>query len=377
MSSYRKYNYEPYDTELYKEKTSHIKRLPNKKPKKKINFFRVFVLMCLLIFVLFPTATRVYDYTFLNKLHNSKIKVKAENFVNSASLMFANTNFMGKNFVSSVNFNKPQMAQLKLNREMTTLKNNLQYVINQYPNLKAGIFIWDYQTNNYVSINSDIQVSAASIIKVPILVQMFKRIESGDLDLYEKFKMTSYYRTGGSGYLQYRPEGAVFEMNDLANYMIRTSDNTATNMILSAIGGTEEMNNALRNWGFSKTYIKTWLPDLYGTNVTTPRDMATILYNSDNPDFLSLENRSRIVEIMSKVKNTSLLKQGIPDSATLVHKTGDIGEMLGDVGIVTLPNGRRYIITVMVKRRWNDYSARTLINSVSSTVYNSFAVNNL
>ena len=105
--------------------------------------------------------------------------------------------------------------------------------------------------------------------------------------------------------------------------------------------------------------------------------MATILFNADNPDFLSLENRARIVEIMSKVKNTSLLKQGIPDSARLIHKTGDIGEMLGDVGVVTMPDGRRYIITVMVKRNWNDYSARTLINSISSVTYNAFATNNL
>ena len=103
--------------------------------------------------------------------------------------------------------------------------------------------------------------------------------------------MAPYYRTSGSGYLQYRPDGAEFEMNELAQYMIRTSDNTATNMILSAVGGAHEMNAALRNWGFSKTYIKTWLPDLYGTNLTTPKDIATMLYNSDNPQFLSLENR--------------------------------------------------------------------------------------
>ena len=52
----------------------------------------------------------------------------------------------------------------------------------------------------------------------------------GELDLYEKFQMTPYYRTAGSGYLQYKPDGMKFEMNDLANYMIRTSDNTATNV---------------------------------------------------------------------------------------------------------------------------------------------------
>ena len=380
MSSNRKYKYEAYlpEEKYASQKILKLKSLPGKKIEKKINFAKVFLLILFLCFIFYPIAEKIYHYAFINNLKNSTLKIDANNVFNRSEQLLANSMLVNRSFIGHVSSGKhAEMSQLELNNQMNTLKSNVQYVLNQYPYLKAGIFVWDYQTKNYLSINGDMQIPTASIIKVPLLIQMFKKIEAGDLSLYEKFKMTSYYRTGGSGYLQYKPEGVEFEMNDLAGLMIRTSDNTATNMILSAVGGVHEMNMVLRNWGFSKTYLKTWLPDLYGTNMTTPKDMATILYNADNPDFLSLENRSRIVEIMSKVKNTSLLKQGIPDSAQLIHKTGDIGEMLGDVGVVTMPDGRRYIITVMVKRRWNDYSARTLINQISSTVYNSFAANNL
>ena len=374
MSTNQKYNYEQYS---YEEPAQRLHAIPQRKTKKSTNLWGVLILALLAYFIFLPALKNVYNYAFLNRIKNAKIKVNADSFYNSASKMFPNAHLFGRNLFVPAETKKNQMTQLKLGSEMQNLKNNLQYVINQYPNLQAGIFVWDYQTGNYVDINGEKQFSAASIIKVPILVEMFKRIEAGDLDLYEKFKMTSYYRTGGSGHLQFRPDGTTFEMETLAKYMIRVSDNTATNMILSAIGGANEMDMALRNWGFSKTYIKTWLPDLYGTNVTTPKDMATILFNADNPDFLSLENRSKIVEIMSKVRNTSLLQQGIPDSARLIHKTGDIGEMLGDVGVVTMPDGRRYIVTVMIQRRWNDYSARNLINSISSVTYNSFATNSL
>ena len=376
MSSYRQYSYEPYDDEIKSEKRK-LHAVKKHTSHKKVNLVKVAFLLLFLCYALFPICKNTYNYLFINKIKNSKIKADAAKHIAPAQSLLANSHLFGRDFLAHVEVKKPQMAALKTNREMLNLKNNLQYVINQYPRLTAGVYVWDYQTGNYVDINGETQFSAASIIKVPILVEMFRRIEAGDLDLYEKFNMTSYYRTGGSGYLQYRPEGASFEMNDLANYMIRTSDNTATNMILSAVGGANEMDMALRKWGFSKTYVQTWLPDLYGTNITTPKDMATILFNADNPDFLSLENRARIVEIMSKVKNTSLLQQGIPENARLIHKTGDIGEMLGDVGVVTMPDGRRYIITVMVKRRWNDYSARSLINSISSVTYNSFASNSL
>ena len=380
MSSNREYKYEAYlpEEKYASRKNIKLKPLPKKRTAKKVSFVKVILLTLLLCFIFYPIAEKTYHYTFINNLKNSTLKIDANNIFNQAEQLLANSMLFNRSFVAHVATNKhAKMSQMVLNNQMNTLKSNIQYILNQYPNLEAGVFVWDYQTQNYLSINGDMQFPTASIIKVPLLLQMFKRIEAGELSLYEKFKMTSYYRTGGSGYLQYKPEGAEFELNDLAGLMIRTSDNTATNMILSAVGGVNEMNMAFRNWGFSKTYIKTWLPDLYGTNMSTPKDMATILYNADNPDFLSLENRSRIVEIMSKVKNTSLLKQGISDSAQLIHKTGDIGEMLGDAGVVTMPDGRRYIITVMVKRRWNDYSARTLINQISSTVYNSFAANNL
>ena len=379
MSSNRNYRYEDYLPKAHPTKVlpKKLRAVPKKKSKQKNPLLKIIFLTLLLLFVSIPSAQKFYDYTFLNTLKNRNIKIDANSLFNKAEQLLANTGLFNRNFVGKVAFDYPQMEPLHLSYEMTNLKNSIQYLVNQYPKLEAGVFVWDYQTKRYVDINGEKQIPAASIIKIPILLQMFKRIENGQLSLYEKFEMTPYYRTGGSGYLQYRPEGARFEMNELAQYMIRTSDNTATNMILSAVGGAHEMNVALRNWGFSKTYIKTWLPDLYGTNLTTPKDISTILYNADNPEFLTLENRSRIVEIMSRVKNTSLLKQGIPDSAQLIHKTGDVGEMLGDAGVVTMPDGRRYIITVMVKRRWNDYSARNLINQISATVYNSFATNNL
>lgn len=378
MSSNRNYKHNAYMPEkTYTKANVKLKVLPKQKKQNKNIFLKLFTLAILLGFIIYPATQNIYKYLFINKIKNSHIAADANTIYNKSEQLLANTRLFNRSFIGEIATQKPQMEQLTLNAPMYTLKSNLQYLLNQYPHLEAGIFIWDYQSKNFVSINGDMQIPAASIIKVPILVQMFKRIESNNLSLYEKVQMTPYYRTSGSGYLQYRPDGTTFNLFELAKYMIRTSDNSATNMILSSIGGAHEMNAALRNWGFSKTYIKTWLPDLYGTNLTTPKDMATILYNADNPDFLSLENRSHIVEIMSNVKNTSLLKQGIPDSARLLHKTGDIGRMLGDVGIVTMPNGRRYIITVMVKRKWNDYSARVLINKISSTVYNSFAINNL
>ncbi len=114
--------------------------------------------------------------------------------------------------------------------------------------------------------------------------------------------LANYYVTAGSGYLQYRPLGTRLPVVNLAQRMIQESDNTATNMLLSTVGGVNDFNRAIKYWGFNRTHMSNWLPDLDGTNVATPRDFGTLLYNIDNPEFLSLQSRVKIVEIMSNVK---------------------------------------------------------------------------
>ena len=72
---------------------------------------------------------------------------------------------------------------------------------------------------------------------------------------------------------------------------------------------------------------------------------------------------------MSHVENRTLIKSQLPNDAVLMHKTGDIGKMLGDAGIIYTSNGKKYILSVMVKRPHNDYGARDLIQKVSKAAY--------
>jgi beta-lactamase class A len=84
---------------------------------------------------------------------------------------------------------------------------------------------------------------------------------------------------------------------------------------------------------------------------------------------VSLKSRDRMLGIMRETKTRTLLPQGLEKDAIISHKTGDIGTVLGDAGIIDMPNGKRYIGTVLVKRPYNDPSARTLIQDISRTVY--------
>ena len=253
--------------------------------------------------------------------------------------------------------------------EMQGLKSQLISLMREYPMIKPAVYVWEYENGKYVDINGDSLYSAASIIKLPVLVRLFKSIEANQFTIYDDMLLTDYYQSPGSGNLQYARTGVKYTIDQLAKTMIQDSDNTSTNMLMSKLGGMDDINIGLRDWGISKTYVRTWLPDLKGTNKTTAKDMAKILYNLDNPGFLNINSREYIIDYMSHVKNNRLIAAGLGNGALFVHKTGDIGTMLGDAGIVYAPNGKKYIVVILANRPHNAPQGKDFIVKASSLIY--------
>lgn len=336
---------------------------------KKINFRLIIFVMLLGLFILPFAYKELSNRILFNPMNNALIKPEKVNLVNESDKYITQNIFFGQRQL--VKEESHIMDELILGPQMFGLQNILNNQIKAHPNIKPTIFVWEYTTGRYVSLNGEQSIPTASIIKIPVLYELFRQIDQGLISLDEKMTLLPHFVTGGSGYLQYKPVNLTnLSIAQLAALMIQTSDNTATNMLLSRIGGMDQLNRSLNLWGLKNTTMKNWLPDLTGTNRSTAKDMATLLYNIDNTNLLSLRSRTQIIGIMSKVRNTSLIKAGLPDGAQFFHKTGDIGEMLGDAGIVQMPDGRRYIIVIMVKRPWNSYEAKEFIINASRTVYN-------
>lgn len=350
----------------------NIKRQQAARIRFLIMFFVVFSIIMPKIFI------ENYNNLFFNKLANKNIQIPKDiSFFNQAEYSIANNgDFLDTKFIDEVDTKNSLMKAPVLNWKMYNLTNQLKYLAAAYPQLETGIFIWDYNTGGYVDINGDKIFPTASIIKLPVLFQIFRRSEKGLINLNDKISLTNYYITGGSGSLQYSPLGTKHTYRHLAALMIQESDNTATNMLLSSVGGMNELDREIKNWGLKSTSLSNWLPDLDGTNVSTPREMGTLLYNIGNTNLLSIKTRAEIVDIMSHVRNNRLIQAGLPADAGFIHKTGDIGTMLGDAGVVALPDGRKYVIVIMVKRPWNSFAAKEFIIEASKITYNSYVTQN-
>lgn len=349
-----------------------------KRNSKKKVVAALFVWSSILLGAFSINKPNFLEPVYLNRLNNSDLEFKAES-VYAPTLNYANNlSFLNTNILASIpETKKGKLLPINSTGELTSLKNSILPILDDYKNLHAGIYIYDYHTGKTVDINKDEVFPAASIIKIPVLLDFFNRNKDLEKEGFEpvsldkKLTFTEAHRTEGSGNLQFKSADVDYSIDYLAKIMIRKSDNSATNMLIEEVGGINQLNAALRHWGFSKTQVTSWLPDLKGTNTTTPYDIATMLYNIDNQKFLPLQSAANIKEYMSHVENRTLIKSQLPENAVLMHKTGDIGKMLGDAGVIYSPSGKKYIMVIMVKRPHNDYGARDLIQKVSKTVYNS------
>ena len=332
------------------------------------------------IFVLYVSPVYVDNITRPLVMRTEKypeIKTDMNLIAHPTAAYLYNNHILGVNLLSGTETKKPQMQALYETYHMSELENRLKSLTASYPSLKPSIYVWDYESGKYADINAQKVYPTASIIKIPVLIQLFKAIEMGMINLDDKIAMTEYYKSEGSGSLQFKGVNSVYTVDNLARVMITESDNSATNMLMDATGGMNAMNQSLRKWGMKETRVNDWLPDLQGTNVTTSKEMAAMLYNIDNPNFLTLNSREKIVDYMSHVHNNRLIQAGLPASAIFIHKTGDIGKMLGDAGIVYTPNGKKYIVVMLVNRPYNSPLGKDFIVKASSLVYNYMVNTNL
>ena len=263
-------------------------------------------------------------------------------------------------------------TQQPLGQEITPLKAKIQTLVAQYPQLQAGVFLLDLETRAYLDLNSDSTFASASTIKLPILIALFQDVEAGKVRLDESLTLKPEMRVGGSGDLQYKKPGTEYILLEVAKKMIAISDNTATNMLIERLGGIEALDQRFHSWGLTTTVLRNVLPDLEGTNTTSPKELANLMLMVNQGRLVSERSRDRIIDIMQQTQTNTLLPKGLGVGATIAHKTGTLGSLLADIGMVDLLTGKRYIVSVMVKRPHNDIAAEELIRQISRTTYDYF-----
>lgn len=273
-------------------------------------------------------------------------------------------------FVLSV----PSMAQ-DAHREIIRekLQADLEAVIDNYEGV-AGVHIIDLSNGDRWGYRDDLQYPQASAIKVPVLLELFRRAESAPGLLRKRVEMTDEVRTLGSGVLRYLTDGgSSLSLEDYAIYMIKYSDNTGTNVLIDELG-MPGINALSASLGAEHTLLQRKMirPDqsaIGNENLSTPRDAAVIMERIATCNLpMSLSACARVREILEMYKDGPI-RTPVPEDVAIAFKPGGITGVSTVWGIVNVPD-RPYVIVVMSNYGGN---GGAVIESISRLAYHYFS----
>lgn len=379
QTALKNYYYQP--SVHYEPKLQCVKKPVRKKVKRRKRNLFVF-LLAVIIFSCYGYYVCPYVFKhfvrplYINRILNRNIVFKsADEYVNPTYKYINNSYILNQPLLVPCVEKTKDFAEIRMVGELSETKQKLLDLFKHYPHLTPAVFVWEYSSGKGLEIRADEPYESASIIKIPIAFELMRNINdstktSNPMSLKDKRMFKEEYRTLGSGDLQYTKANVEYTIDYLTDIMIANSDNSATNMLLYEIGGMDGFNRAMRNIGLNSTSMGQWLPDLEGYNITTAREISTILYNINNPNYIPQKYKNVLKEYLGNTKNVHLLKEKLPPDTMVLHKTGNIGSMIGDSGIIYTSSGKKYIVTILVKRPKNDFSAKLLIQDASLLIYN-------
>ncbi len=213
---------------------------------------------------------------------------------------------------------------------------------------------------------------SASLIKLFVLAEAFRRAGRGELDLAERVPVPEEAKVGGAGRLETSPPGTVRTWHELAEAMIVESDNTATNIIIDRLG-MESVNALAAALGCRDTVLRRKMMDFAAAaagreNYTTPADVAAILAKLYRGECVSPEADAAMVAILLRQEDRCKLPLLLPAGTAVACKSGELEEAEHDAGIVYGPRGD-YVLAVMSDGLADEARGREVIARLSRTVY--------
>jgi beta-lactamase class A len=239
---------------------------------------------------------------------------------------------------------------------MSEFQTKLEPILNSFSGV-TGFYAKRLDDGFTLEHNQNEVFAAASVVKVPILLEALRQVQVGMLNLQTRIPMPALEQVGGSGVLMAFQPGLEATLQDYLTMMIVVSDNTATNVSLDAVGGRDAVNSSLANWGCSSTNVvgKLMLTDdrknaeqLVGKRAeVTPFESVMLLEKLYNGELLNDELTKLALEILEKQQYTEILARYLPDGTRTATKSGQIIGVRNDVGIVLTE--RPYVLALCSK----------------------------
>ena len=266
-----------------------------------------------------------------------------------------------------------------------SLAEALQARIAELSGAEVGLAYHKLGTGDSLYLDADKSFHAASTMKVPIMIQLSRRVDAGRLSLDYPLLLVNQFGSivDGSPYSLdagvdsdsslYKLVGTRVPVRDLITHMITRSSNLATNSLV-ALANAAAAESTMRSLGAMKIRVLRGVEDQKAfdaglNNTTTARDLAIILSAIQENKAASAKSCAAMRDVLLEQEFNTGIPAELPPGTKVAHKTGWITGITHDAAIVYPEHGPPYVLVVLTRGIPDEPTAQKLIADLSRIVY--------
>ncbi|MBA2687247.1 MAG: serine hydrolase [Gemmatimonadaceae bacterium] len=276
-------------------------------------------------------------------------------------------------------------AALQVQGADESLSSRIESVIAAVPGAQVAVAYVDSATGRSLYRNADSVYHAASTMKVPVMMELFRQAGSGGFSLDQPLLLVNEFRSIADGSpFTVTPEddadtslyaqlGTRVLVRDLLQRMITRSSNLATNQLIALVGA-ESVTAMIRRLGGQRMTVLRGVEDLKAfdrgmNNVATARDLAILLSAITQARAEIRAHSAEMLNILFAQEFNEKIPAGLPPGTRVAHKTGEITAHSHDAAIVYPANRKPYVLVVLTRGIPDAKVSAKLIADISRVVY--------
>jgi beta-lactamase class A len=264
-----------------------------------------------------------------------------------------------------------------------SLDDSLRALIDQHPEATVAVTVHDADTGMTVDINADRLFHAASTMKVPVMIEVYRRAEVGRLSLDDSLLVKNEFRSivDSSLYsIEDDSDDAIYErlgermaIRDLVVQMITVSSNLATNLLIDHLDA-DSVQATIERLGTERMEVLRGVEDIQAyrqglSNQATAADLALLLDRLRQGTAVSPNADSAMVAVLLDQRFNDMIPAGLPAEARVAHKTGWITEIHHDAALVYPEEGAPYVLVVLTEGIADKDESARLGAEIADTVH--------
>jgi len=276
-------------------------------------------------------------------------------------------------------------ALLAIAPSRDSLAQRIQSRIAQEPDAVVGLAYIDLASGDTLFLNADSSFHAASTMKVPVMIELFRRSVTGSFAMKQALMLVNHFASivDGSAYALdpssdsdttlYHRIGDRVPIDTLLRLMITRSSNLATNTLIALVGA-DNVNRTMRSLGAQHIQVLRGVEDGKAfekglNNTTTARDLAVILRAIEEGRAAAPTATREMLGILTAQEFNEKIPAGLPAGTRVAHKTGEITAVSHDAAIVYPPGRKPYVLVVLTRGIADGNRSSKLIADLSGIIY--------